>query len=147
MDCEQEEDRVQTAACARESDRKAPGSEGHAAQKAAAASAFTPLPDIRVKPPGSTTPPDVFNTVPLLVEQGCQEGALLCTCTDTAEEEEEEEEEDGVDCVVPGRLDMVSNGFIRSWRNRDDDPASLQLHQRGLALCLPTPDPSTALGS
>lgn len=77
---------------------------------------FTPLPDIKVKPPGSTTPPDVFNTVPLVVEQGCQEGALLCTCTDMVDEEAEEEE--GVDCVVPGRLDMVNDGFIRSCRNR-----------------------------
>lgn len=85
---------------------RGPGPEGHA---------FTPLPDIKVKPPGITTPPDVFNTVPLVVEQGCQVGALLCTCTDTAEEEE-----DGVDCVVPGRLDMVNDGFIRSCRNRTE---------------------------
>lgn len=54
-----------------------------------------------------------------MVEQGCQEGALLCTCTDTAEEEVEEEE--GVVCVVPGRLDMVKHGFIGSWRNRQQD--------------------------
>lgn len=79
---------------------------------------FAPLPDIKVKPPGSTTPPDVFNTVPLVVVQGCQEGALLCTCTDTVDEEDEEEE--GVDCVVPGRLDMGKDGFIRSCRNRQD---------------------------
>lgn len=97
---------VQTAAGGAEGDREGPASEARAA---------TPLPDIKVKPPGSTTPPDVFNTVPLVVEQGCQEGALLCTCTDTAEEEEEEE---GVDWVVPGRLDMVKDGFIRSWTNR-----------------------------
>lgn len=56
----------------------------------------------------------------MVVEQGCQEGALLCTCTDTAEEEDEEEE-DGVDCVVPGRLDTVKDGFIRSWRDREED--------------------------
>lgn len=80
---------------------------------------FTALPDIKVKPPGSTTLPDVFNTVPLVVEQGCQEGALLCTCTDTVDEEDEEEEQ-GVDCVVPGRLDRVNDGFIRSCRNRQD---------------------------
>lgn len=68
----------------------------------------------------------------MAVEQGCQEGALLCTCTDTAEEEEDEEEEDGVDCVVPGRLDTVKDGFIRSWRDREEafsGPGSLQLHQ------------------
>lgn len=101
-----------------------PGSEGHASQKPVAASALTPLPDMKVRPPGKTTPPDVFNTVPLVVEQGCQEGALLCTCTDTAEEEEEDE--DGVDCVVPGRLDMVNDGFIRSWRNRQEDETTVQ---------------------
>lgn len=61
----------------------------------------------------------------MVVEQGCQEGALLCTCTDTAEEAEAEEA--GVDCVVPGRLDMVNDGFIRSWRNRQEDETSVQM--------------------
>ncbi len=80
------------------------------------------LPDIRVKPPGSTTPADVFSTVPLVEEVGCQEGALVCTCMDTEDEDEEEdeekEEEEGVDCVVPGRLDMVNAGLITSYMER-----------------------------
>lgn len=71
------------------------------------------LPDIKVKPPGSTTPADVFNTVPL-VEEGCQEGVLVCTCMDTDVEEQE-----GVDCVVQGRLDMVNAGLMRSCRDTD----------------------------
>lgn len=85
----------------------------------------TLLPDIKVKPPGSTTPADVFNTVPLEEEEGCcQEGALVCTCMDTVDEDEEEEEE-GVVCVVPGRLDTVNAGLIRSCRKRQTGRARL----------------------
>lgn len=72
------------------------------------------LPDIKVKPPGSTTPADVFSTVPLVVED-CQEGVLVCTCMDTVEEDDEEEE-DGVVCVVQGRLGTVNEGLITSCR-------------------------------
>lgn len=72
------------------------------------------LPDIKVKPPGSTTPADVFSTVPLVVED-CQEGVLVCTCMDTVEEDDEEED-DGVDCVVQGRLGTVNEGLITSCR-------------------------------
>lgn len=71
------------------------------------------LPDIKVKPPGSTTPADV-STVPLVVEDDCQEGALVCMCMDGVPEEEEDD--DGVDCVAPGRLDTVKAGFIWSCR-------------------------------
>lgn len=79
-------------------------------------SVSTLIPDIKVKPPGSTTPADVFSTVPLVVDEDCQDGALLCTCSDTVDEEEDDdEEEDGVDCAVPGRLDAV---LIRSCRDR-----------------------------
>lgn len=60
------------------------------------------LPDIKVKPPGSTTPADVFSTVPLVEEDGCQEGALVWTCMDT-------EDEDGVE--------PVNAGLIRSCRD------------------------------
>lgn len=79
------------------------------------------LPGIKVKPPGSTTPADVFSTVPLVEEEegGCQEGVLVCTCMDT--EDEEEEEEEGVGCVEPGRLDMVNPGLIRSCGERQVD--------------------------
>ncbi len=73
------------------------------------------IPDIKVKPPGSTTPADVFNTVPLEEEGCCQEGVLVCTCMDTVDEDEEEE---GVVCVVPGRLDTVNAGLIRSCMKR-----------------------------
>lgn len=69
------------------------------------------LPDIKVKPPGSTTPADVFSTVPLVVED-CQEGVLVCTCMDTVEEDDEE----GVVCVVQGRLGTVNEGLITSCR-------------------------------
>lgn len=57
-----------------------------------------------MKPPGSTTPADVFSTVPLEEEGGCQEGALVCTWT--VEQEEV--------WVVPGGLDTVNAGLIRS---------------------------------
>lgn len=64
------------------------------------------LPDIKVKPPGSTTPADVFSSVPLAVEDGgCQEGALVCTCRDAEDEEEEEE------------LARLKAGLIRSCRD------------------------------
>lgn len=81
-------------------------------------------PDIRVKPPGSTTPADVFSTVPLVVEDDCQGGVLVCTCMDTVDEEEDEEEEDGVDCVVPGKLDTVNAGLISSCRQRRVSPSA-----------------------
>lgn len=48
------------------------------------------------------------------MEEGCQEGVLVCTCMDT-----DVEEEDGVDCVVPGRLEMVNAGLTRSCRDTD----------------------------
>lgn len=73
-----------------------------------------------MKPPGSTTPVDVFSTVPLEDEQGgCQEGALVCTCRDTEEEEEVEEEEEGA-CVVPGKLKAGLISSCRKQRTNDD---------------------------
>lgn len=84
------------------------------------------LPGIKVKPPASTTPSGVFSTVPLVEEEegGCQEGVLVCTCMDTEDEDVEDEEEDdeGVGCVVPGRLDAVKPGLIRScWDTETKD--------------------------
>lgn len=61
---------------------------------------------------------DVFSTAPLVVEDDCQEGVLVCTCMDTVDEEDGEEEEDGVDGVVPGKVDTVNAGLINSCRER-----------------------------
>lgn len=85
--------------------------------QAAAASLRHFLPDIKVKPPGSTTPADVFSTVPLVVAEDCQEAALVCTCMDPVAEEEQEEEGGG--SVVPGRLDTGNAGLTRSCTNRE----------------------------
>lgn len=76
------------------------------------------LPDIKVKLPGSTTPADVFSTVPLAedtAEGGCQEEVLVCTCMDTKDEDGEGE---GMDWVLLVRLDMVKVGLIRSCREK-----------------------------
>lgn len=59
------------------------------------------------------TPADV-STVPLVVEDDCQEGALVCMCMDSVPEEEEDDDE--VDCVAPCRVDTVMAGFIWSCR-------------------------------
>lgn len=53
-----------------------------------------------------------------MVVDDCQGGVLVCTCMDTVDEEDDEEEEDGVDCVVPGKLDTVNAGLISSCRER-----------------------------
>lgn len=61
------------------------------------------LPDIKVIPPGTTTPADVFR-MPLLEDaRGGQEGALVCTCS-------------GTDEVEGGRLKV---GFTRSYKDRE----------------------------
>lgn len=101
-------------------------------RQAAAASLHHFQPDIKVKPPGSTTPTDVFSTVPLVVAEDCQEVALVCTCMDPVAEEEQEEEGGG--SVVPGRLDTVNAGLTRSCMNGQRDtpefqqPISFQMH-------------------
>lgn len=69
------------------------------------------LPDIKVKPPGSTTPADVFSSVPLAVEDGgCQVGALVCTCRDAEDEEEQDVEEEE-------ELARLKAGLTRSCRH------------------------------
>lgn len=75
-----------------------------------------PVPDIKVKPPGSTTPAGVFSNVPLVVVvvEGCQEAEFVCTWRDP-EDVEIEEDDRG---VLPDRLDTVKGGLTRSWKER-----------------------------
>lgn len=63
-----------------------------------------------MKPPGSTTPADVFSNVPLVVVEGCQEAEFVCTCRDPVAVETMED----VGAVVPDRLDTVKAGLTRS---------------------------------
>lgn len=71
-----------------------------------------PVPDIKVKPPGSTTPAGVFSNVPLVVVVvvGCQEAEFVCTCRDSEDVETEED----VGGVLPDRLDPVKAGLTSS---------------------------------
>lgn len=82
-----------------------------------------PVPDIKVKPPGSTTPADVLSTVPLvvLVVDGCQEAEFVWTCREPAAMEAAE----GVEGVVPDRLDTVKVGLTRSCTERWREGAQL----------------------